>query len=290
MRKDRSIHLLTGDTGFHVLDDLKEEFADRYLNTGICEAAMAGVAAGLAVEGKRVFVFGIAPFVTMRCFEQVRNDICGQDLPVTLVGVGAGLTYGPAGMTHMAVDDIAVLSALPNMTVVCPGDPPETAAATRAILSHPGPCYLRLGKSGEPVVHARALETFELGRAITVRKGRDIALISTGTILPVAAEAGEMLNAEVISMPTVKPLDRAAVIDLAARCRAIATIEEHMLIGGLGSRVAALIAEETLDVRLKMFGLPDAYAARAGSQAFLRKQYGLTAPAIVEYLREFNHG
>lgn len=285
MERDPTVHLLTGDTGFHVFDDLKETFRDRYLNTGLCEAAMVGIAAGLAVAGKRVFVYGIAPFVTFRCFEQIRVDLCYANLPVTIVGVGAGLTYGPAGVTHHAIEDVAVLSALPNMTVVCPGDPVEAGAATRGVMALPGPAYLRLGKSGEPVVHPEEPAGFRIGRGIRVREGRDVALIASGSMLPTAVAAADILaqnglEPEVISMHTVKPLDEALVLDVARRCGTIATIEEHVARGGLGSVVGDVILAAGAHVRMFKFALPDAYACEAGSQTYLRAKYGLTAADI----------
>ncbi|MBT3295606.1 MAG: transketolase [Verrucomicrobia bacterium] len=293
MEQDPSVYLLVGDTGFHVFDDFQETFRDRYLNTGLCEAAMVGMAAGLAVAGKRVFVYGIAPFVTFRCFEQIRVDLCYANLPVTIVGVGAGLTYGPAGVTHHTIEDVAVLSALPNMTVVCPGDPVEAGAATREIMSLPGPCYLRLGKSGEPVVHQDEPADFRIGRGIRLREGRGVALIASGSMLPTAVAAAEILaesglEPEVISMHTVKPLDEELVLDVARRCGTIATIEEHVARGGLGSAVGDTILAAGAGVRMLRFALPDAYACEAGSQAYLRAAYGLTAGDIAG--RILNHG
>jgi len=285
MERDPSAFLLTGDTGFHIFDDFQKTFRDRYLNTGICEAAMVGMASGMAVAGKRVFIYGIAPFVTLRCFEQIRVDLCYPNLPVTIVGVGAGLVYGPAGVTHQTIEDVAVLSALPNMTIICPGDPVEAGAATREIASLPGPCYLRLAKSGEPVVHESEPDGFRIGRGIRLREGRDVALISTGSMLPEVVGAADILarnglEPEVISMHTVKPLDEALVLDVANRCGTIATIEEHVARGGLGSAVGDTVLAAGAGVRLLRFALPDAYAHEAGSQAYMRAKYGLTAAEI----------
>ena len=254
---------------------------------------MVGMAAGLAMAGKRVFTYGIAPFVTLRCFEQIRVDLCYANLPVTIVGVGAGLTYGAAGVTHHTIEDVAVLSALPNMTVVCPGDPVEAGAATRETMSLPGPCYLRLGKSGEPVVHETEPAGFRIGRGIRLREGRGVALIATGCMLPTAVEAADILaegglEPEVISMHTVKPLDEALVLDVASRCQVVATIEEHVARGGLGSAVGDAILAAGAGTRLLRFALPDAYAHEAGSQAYLRAKHGLTARDVAR--RILDHG
>jgi len=278
---DRSLLLLTGDTGFHVFDEFQRQFPAQYLNAGISEAAMIGMAAGLALSGKKVFVYGIAPFVTLRCLEQIRVDLCYQRLPVKIVGVGAGLTYGSSGSTHHTIEDIAVLNCLPAMTVLCPGDPHETTALTRAAMTLSGPCYLRIGKSGEPKVHPQPLPSLAIGQGISLRQGRDLAIIATGNMLAGAAEAcqllaGQGISAELVSMPTIKPLDSQLIFDLASRFRLIVTVEEHNVIGGLGSAVAAVLATEALPVRLLMAGIPDQYADPAGSQEFLREAYHLT--------------
>lgn len=289
MEKDDSVYLLTADTGFHVFDEYPTKFGERYLNVGICEGAMIGMAAGLALEGKKVFVYGIVPFVTMRCFEQIRVDLCYPTLPVTIIGVGGGLTYGPAGMTHHSIEDIALMNCLPNMTVLCPGDAVETEYALDAIMNLQGPCYLRLGKTGEAVIHSKPLTDFAIGKGITVRKGSDIAIIATGNMLPAAVEAGQLLRdkgkePEVVSMHTVKPIDRKLIIDIASRCKTIVTVEEHNMIGGLGSMVADVLTDENLKVKLKKFAINDQYAQKAGSQQYLRSQYGLTAENIAEEL------
>ena len=283
---DESVYLLTADTGFHVFEDLKERFADRYLNAGIAESSMIGLAAGLALQGKQVFVYGIVPFVTMRCFEQIRNDLCYPNLPVRVVGVGGGLTYGPAGMSHHSIEDIALMRVLPNMTVICPGDPVETAEAVRACARLKGPCYLRIGKTGEKVIHARGIPGFEIGKAVRLRDGGDVAVIGTGNMLETAADvcdalAKEGLQPALVSMHTVKPIDRRLIADLAGRCRMLVTIEEHSVIGGLGSAVGDVMTEEGLNVRLLKFALGDSYCHQAGSQEFLRRQYGLSAEQIV---------
>jgi len=283
---DESVYLLTADTGFHVFDEFKERFADRYVNAGVAESGMVGLAAGLAMQGKKVFVYGIVPFVTMRCFEQIRNDVCYPNLPVRVVGVGGGLTYGPAGMSHHSIEDIALMRALPNMTVICPGDPVEVTLAVKACGRLTGPCYLRIGKTGERIVHAQGPPSFEIGRGIQLRGGNDAAVISTGNMLATAVDVCDALAARgrqvaLVSMHTVKPIDRALIADLVRRCHRLITIEEHSVIGGLGSAVAEVISEQALDARLCKFALPDAYCHQAGSQDYLRRSYNLSAEQIV---------
>ncbi len=286
LRGDPTLMLLTADTGFHVFDDFQKDFPDNYLNVGIAEAAMIGVAAGLALAGRKVFVYGIAPFVTQRCLEQIRLDLCYQNLPVKIVGVGAGLTYGPAGPTHHAIEDIAIMNCLPHMTIFCPGDVLETAAAVKASMELAGPCYLRLGKSGEPAVHSGSNLDFAVGQGIWLRPGRDLAIVATGNMLAAGAEVCLLLEkhnlqAGLISMPTVKPLDRELLVQLAGNFPLLVTLEEHNLIGGLGSTVGNLILNEGLAVRLLKFGIPDCYTDCAGSQEYWRERYGLSPPQIV---------
>src|SRR3954470_17523784 len=192
--RDARVHLLTADLGYSVVEPFAAAFPRRFTNVGVAEQNLIGVAAGLALCGKCVFVYSIANFPTLRCLEQVRNDVCYHQADVKIVAVGGGLAYGPQGYTHHGVEDLAIMRALPGMTVVAPGDPIETRLATRALARQPGPAYLRLGKAREPAVHASP-PRFRLGRAIRVRAGRDATLISTGTMLAACATAAADLAA-----------------------------------------------------------------------------------------------
>ncbi|MBU0673289.1 MAG: hypothetical protein KJ950_01445 [Proteobacteria bacterium] len=292
LASDPAILLLSSDTGFHVFDDFQRDYPAHYLNVGISEAAMIGMAAGLALSGRKVMAYAIAPFATFRCLEQIRVDLCCQNLPVMVVGVGAGLTYGPAGPTHHTIEDIAVMKALPNMTVFCPGDPWETEAAVRAGLTLDGPCYLRLGKSSEPLVHQQA-PSFRVGEGILLCPGKDLAILSTGTMLAAAVEVADRLSevhgisAELISMPTVKPIDRRLIGEAAERFPLLVTMEEHNVLGGFGSAVADAILEVgPTATRLLKFGIPDVYSDIAGSQEYLRAKYGLDPKTMVTRILE----
>lgn len=276
--------LLTGDLGFSVLAEFSDRFPERFLNAGVAEQNMMGVAAGLALSGQVVLTYSIANFPVMRCLEQLRNDVCYHNLDVKTVSVGAGLTYGAHGYTHHATEDLAVMRALPNMTVMAPGDPVEARLAVGAMLERPGPCYLRLGKSGEPVVHATD-PAFEIGRAIVVRKGDDVALISTGGALNITVEAAALLEAQgvsarVLSMHTVEPLDSSAVASAAAETSLIATIEPHSPVGGL--RDAVLAAIPLVAPRILSFSIPREMVARVGSCEHLMSTAGLTSSAIAD--------
>jgi len=287
--KDSRIHLITSDTGFKVFDDYQKTFPKRYLNIGISEASMIGVAAGLALSGKIVFVYGIVPFVTMRCFEQIRNDLCMHNLPVRIVGVGQGLTYGGEGATHHAIEDIAVMSCLPNMTVVCPGDPVETEKAMDGSMNLEGPVYFRLGKSGEKVLHTNGAPDFQIGKGIVHSHGEKIALIATGNMLETALDVADSLKEKggcpsVISMHTVKPIDRELIKELSKKYSLFVTLEEHSLIGGLGAMVANVITEQKLNVDLVKFAVPDIYVNSSRNQEGLRRQFGLNRKNIIDKL------
>jgi transketolase len=285
---DSSVVFLTADLGFKLFDDFSARFPGRFLNVGVAEANMIGVAAGLALGGYRPFVYSIVPFATLRCLEQIRNDICYNRAPVTVVGVGGGYSYGPNGPTHHAMEDIAVMRSLPNMTVVCPADPVETELAVRAIGAQAGPAYLRLGRAGDPVVH-RAPPDFRLGQAITLRSGADCTLLSTGGMLPLALAAADLLSPEiscrVLSMHTVKPLDGAALQQCCRETGALFTLEEHSRIGGFGSSVAEWLAENDLQTPLRVFGAGDCFMHLSGSQDYLREAQALTPEHIAQGIR-----
>lgn len=287
--EDSSINLVVGDLGFGVVETFAKRFPKQFLNAGVAEQNMTGLAAGLALCGKTVFTYSIANFPTLRCLEQIRNDVCYHNANVKVVAVGGGFAYGSLGMTHHATEDLAIMRTLPGMTVLAPGDPVETELAVRAAAARPGPCYLRLGRAGEPTVHT-ADTPFRIGKAITVREGENITLIATGDMLFTAVQladrlAGEGVSARVLSMHTVKPLDTEAVLTAAKETRAVVTIEEHSVIGGLGSAIAEVLAESGVAVSFKRIGLPPAFCREVGSQEYLRERNGLTVPAIYRVLQ-----
>lgn len=292
---DPRIVLVSGDIGNRLFDPFKARFPQRFLNCGVAEANMIGLSAGMAACGLRPVAYTIAAFATTRCFEQIRVDLCYQHLPVVVAGVGAGLAYAANGGTHHACEDIAILRALPGMTVVCPGDPVEVRLALRAALQHPGPVYLRLGKKGEPVVH-QTPPAFVIGKGIRLRAGTDLCLLSTGNVLSLVLEAAAALqadgvSAEVVSLHTVKPLDTDLLAEAFARFRVVATVEEHSLIGGLGGAVAEWCVEQGIPGgRLRRFGTADRFLHAAGGQSFARQHYGLTRDGIATGVREALEG
>jgi transketolase len=257
------------------------------MNCGVAEANMIGMAAGLALSGLRPVAYTINAFITARCLEQIRVDLCYHDSPVVLVGVGGGLSYASLGGTHHSCEDVALLRALPNMTVVCPGDAVETRLALRAALACAGPVFIRLGKKGEPVVH-REPPRFELGKGLWLRRGTDVCLLSTGTVLPVALAAAGVLgdrgvSVGVVSLHTVKPLDVELLADVFDTYTVVATVEEHSVIGGLGGAVAEWLADgPPRHGRLVRIGTPDAFFHEAGEQEYARERLGLTPAHIAE--------
>ena len=289
-RVDKRIFLLVGDLGYSVVEPFRQEFPDRFINVGVAEQNMTGIATGLALSGKVVFTYSIANFPTLRCLEQIRNDVCYHEANVKIVAVGGGFSYGAQGMTHHATQDLAIMRALPNMIVIAPGDPVEAALATRAVAKWPGPCYMRLGKAQEPVVHKTSPD-FQIGKAIVVREGSDVTLITTGGILFNTVQVAERLaqqgiQARVLSMPTIKPLDTEAVLAAARQTKAIVTVEEHSMIGGLGSAVAEVLAElGNSHVTFRRIGIKDEFCQQVGSQEYLRGIYGLSVDGIVEVVR-----
>ncbi|MGQ0811183.1 MAG: transketolase family protein [Nitrospiraceae bacterium] len=288
--EDARVHLVVGDIGFGVVEPFATRFPDRFLNAGVAEQNMTGIAAGIALSGKVVFTYSIGNFPTFRCLEQIRNDICYHHADVKIVAVGGGYVYGSLGMTHHATEDLAIMRALPHMTVIAPGDPVETKFLTRAVLREPGPCYLRLGRAGEPTVHKAGVEV-ALGKAITVREGRDLTLISTGGMLPIAVQVGELLRdlnieARVLSMHTLKPIDMEALFSAALETQAIVTLEEHSVIGGLGGAVAEVLAESgELRVPFKRIGLPSEFSSHVGDQEYMQAVHGLSVDGIVNTLK-----
>lgn len=283
--RDPRIVLVTGDLGFSVLEKFRDKLPAQYVNAGVAEQNMTSMAVGMALEGRIVFTYSIANFPTLRCLEQVRNDVCYHEANVKIVAVGGGFAYGAAGASHHATEELGVMRLMPNLTVVAPADPVEARAAAAALVAHPGPCYLRLGKAGEPTLHPGPID-FALGRALRVREGRDLALISTGGMLKaalgVAARLAERgVAARVLSMHTLKPIDAAAVLAAARETGALLTLEQHSVLGGLGGAVAELLAESGVPVRFKRVGLPSAFAPAVGSQEWLERRHGLDEESIV---------
>lgn len=293
-KKDKDIELITGDLGFGVLKPYWETLPNQFVNAGIAEQSMTGVAAGMALEGKKVFTYSIGNFPTLRCLEQIRNDCAYHNANVNVICVGGGYVYGSLGMSHHATEDIAVLRALPDVTVVCPGDPIEAELAVRAIANYDGTCYLRLGRGGEKRINTD-LKEFEIGKAYRIRQAKaekkQIAVFSTGAILEETTKACDMLeeqgySVEQYSFPTVKPIDKEVIAECAAKFEHIFTVEEHNIIGGFGSAVAEVLSGLGTKAKLYRIGINDFYCIEVGSQQYLREQVGINAEGITKKVRK----
>lgn len=294
-KKDSNIELVTGDLGFGVLKPYFEQLPNQFTNAGIAEQSMTGIAAGMALCGKTVFTYSIGNFPTLRCIEQIRNDCAYPHANVKIVCVGGGFVYGSLGMSHQATEDIAIMRALPEVTVVCPGDLVEAAEATKAIAHIPGTVYLRLGRGGEKRIHNK-IENFQIGKAIKIQDAKDdcdkkVALFSTGAILDEATDAARMLEeagigVEEYSFHTVKPIDKDVILDCAKRYDYIVTVEEHNVIGGFASAVSEVITDSDEKAKLIKIGLNDEYCSKVGNQKYLRAQYGMVAEDIVNKVKE----
>ena len=284
--KDPRIHLVLADIGYGEIEPFARKFPERYMNCGVMEQNMTGVACGIAMDGNIAITYSIANFPTLRCLEQIRNDVCYHNANVKIVIIGGGVSYGPLGISHHSTEDIAIMRALPNMVVVAPCDLQEAEAATRAMLAYEGPVYYRCDYVGEKPIHKGPIQ-FELGKAITVEEGTDCTVIFSGPLgleaqkaVSIVREKG--ISCRLISMHTIKPIDREAIVKAARETGRILTVEEHNLSGGLGSAVAEVLADEgCMNVKMKRMALPDVFVHEVGSQQFLRERYGLGMQDIV---------
>lgn len=286
--EDPSVMLVNGDLGFSVLDDFIARYPGNYVNAGIAEQNMTALACGMALAGARAYTYSIANFPTLRCLEQIRNDVCYHRANVTIVAVGGGFSYGQLGMSHFATEDLAILRALPEMTVVAPSDPWQAQALTRQLHARGGPAYLRIDKSAAGLPEAPVV----LGKAREVRAGDDAVVFATGGILGEALAAAGLLataglSIRVVDVHTIKPLDTEAICAAAAACGHVVTLEEHSIIGGLGGAVAETCLEAGIALRgFRRIGLADRFPDIVGDQAYLRARYGLDAASVATVLRE----
>jgi transketolase len=286
-RNDR-VAFVTGDLGFQVFDEFHSRFGPRYVNVGVAEAQMIYTAAGMAAEGWRPVAYSIASFATARPFEQIRYCVAYPGLPVVLVGAGRGYLYSTSGVSHHAPDDLALMTSLPGMTVVAPGDPEEVAQLLPQLFELPGPSYLTVGRFGEP--DYRAPEPAVLGKARKLRDGERVAVLCTGEIANEVLQGVDGLRSEgirpaVYQMHTVKPLDEATLSLLADSSDTVIVVEEHLPAGGLWSAVASWLARAGNSVRAVRLGAPDVFALGNLKQKELRRRFGVDAPAVGEACR-----
>lgn len=284
-QKDERIFFIGSDLGVGVLKEFKQNIPSRFFMEGVCEANIIGMAAGLAMDGQIVYINTIATFLTRRCFEQIAVDLCMHNVRVRLIASGGGLVYAPLGPTHLAIEDIAILRALPNMTIVAPADAVEMKRLMPATVDYPGPIYIRVAKGYDPVVTADT--PFTIGKALRMRDGDDAVLLTTGVGLQVCLKAADQLAAQgiragVLHLPTIKPLDVAAILEAIERVPIAISVEEHTLMGGLGSAIAEVLCETDLlaGCKFKRIGIPDVFPDKYGDQNGLMKRYGISAENV----------
>lgn len=285
--KDPSVVLLSGDIGNRLFDEFKNRYPGRFYNCGVAESNMMSMAAGMASCGLRPVVYTITPFLTYRCIEQIRDDVCYHQQRVVIVGTGSGLSYASLGTTHHSCEEMGMLRLLPGLSVLAPADSFEVEMTLRAAVAHTGPVYIRIGKKGEPAVHSAACQ-WRIGDVVAMRHGTDVAFLSTGTLLQESLETAALLadaglSSTVLSMPTVKPLNTAVLEDAFARHRLVVTVEEHSILGGLGGSVAEWLSDQPSSrAKLLRIGTPDAFLHRNGEQEHARSILGLTPSKMLE--------
>ncbi len=290
-RKDKRVFFIGSDLGTGTLQKFKEEMPERFFMEGISEANMIGLAAGLAMEGKIPYINTIATFLTRRCFEQVVIDLGLHNLDVRLLGSGGGLVYAPSGPTHQAIEDFAIMRAIPNMTIIAPADANEMRRAMLQSLDHQGPIYVRIAKGGDPIVTSDDIP-FRIGKSLLMKEGSDVLIVTTGTTLQIGLQASDQLkkwgiDAGVLHIPTVKPIDKEAILSYMEGVSVIVTVEEHSIIGGLGATVAEILSEANFasPKRFKRIGIPDVFADQYGSQESLMRSFGITTENVVTTIK-----
>ena len=286
-QQDKRVLFIGSDLGHGVLDKMKKELPDQFFMEGVSEQYIIGMAAGLAMEGFIPYVNTIATFLTRRCYEQVAVDLCMHDLPVRLIANGGGGVYAPLGPTHLAIEDIAIMRALPNMAVVAPCDADEMNRLMMSTLEWPHPIYIRLARGGDPIV-SKDDRGFELGKSIKMKDGADGLFVTTGVMTQLALETAEILKAKgvdvgVLHVHTIKPFDASGVVSAVESVKAVVTVEEHIVNGGLGSAVLESCSElhPELLPKISRIGIPDKFATEYGSQSSLLKHWGITSDNLV---------
>lgn len=287
---NKNVMCIVGDLGAFLLKNYIRDYPKNYFNLGAAEQNIVGVAAGLAMSGKIPFIYSITPFITSRCHEQIKIDICYNNANVKIIGVGSGVSYGTMGSTHHSLEDIAIMSALPNLTVISPSDPAEVEEAVFAAANHMGPTYIRITLQSNPLDYKRG--NFKIGRARIVEKGRNCAIIATGEMVGIALEAKDMLKKDkikpyVINMHTIKPMDKNLIENLSEECKAIVSIEEHGVIGGLGSMVSSIISQNPKSkARFEIMGFNDVFCKEYSSDKLkILEKYGLSANHLAAAVR-----
>jgi transketolase len=289
----RDIFVLTADLGYKLFDRFRSSFAERFINAGVAESNMVGIASGLSLCGKNVYCYSIIPFLVMRAYEQIRIDIAYSNLNVKLVGVGGGFTYGMEGITHFGFEDFSLMRSLPNMRIVCPADPLEAHTLAKISAEEKGPLYIRLGQNGDSAIHEKT-PALEIGKAMILQEGRDVAIFAIGNMVSMAKKASELLQRKgiastVINMHTLSPLDAESISQIASAHDALFSLEEHNFDGGLGTAIGEVLLKSGYRGIFRKFGIPCNVTKIIGKADFLRYKCGLTPESVSQsILNEIN--
>lgn len=293
LAKNNNISVLTGDLGYGVFENFVKKYPNKFYNVGICEQFMTSCAAGLAICGEIVVTYSIGNFNTLRCLEQIRNDVCYHNAHVIIISVGGGFSYGSLGMSHHATEDIAIMSVLPNMKVFAPGDPEEAIEAIRFAVNHEGPSYIRLARRGEPILYKKQYNLNILEVQKVFEENTHIAILASGPILSEAIKCHMLLKEKgiltsVYSVPTIKPIDSDFICKLADRIDYLITIEEHQKFGGLGSVIGDLLDnKKIIKPKIIKFGLNDEFTSTVGSETYLQKYYHIDAQSVCDSISKY---
>jgi transketolase len=290
MDNHEEIIIITADIGYSVFEGLQRKFPKRFFNTGITEQSSVSLASGLALSGYTVFFYAQAPFATMRCFEQIRLDVAYNNLNVKIIGTAAGYSSNQLGVSHFALEDVGLMRLLPNMKIYSPGDPIESAWATKSAYENKGPAYIRLTKSGSPIVHQKEIHDPKNG--IVLKEGKDIAILVSGSLLPSSVEVSNILrdkgiNAKLISFPQIKPLNEKVLVRQIKDIPYVFTIEEHLAVGGFGTAVTEILMDAGVKLNLLRFGAPDKFTPVTGSIPYLLNYNGLSTQMMIKRIENF---
>lgn len=281
-RENKDGYLVVGDAGYGVWDKFQEELPNQYINPGINEAACIGLSAGMALSGHKVFYYNIIPFVLMRCYEQVRLDICYQDLPVVLIGIGSGITYAPAGMTHYSLEDITLAKTMPNLTIFSPSDPIQTKKAVEFAIKSDKPTYIRISRSGEPKIFD---ENIDITKPQYIKKGSKQAIVFHGSIIDEVLKIyDELKDTSIISIPMISPIDENSINEILKNHETIYIVEEHFEEGGFGTILSDYAMKNKIFTNIEKIAIPNHYIHDIGNCNYLRKLYKIDSTSILERL------
>lgn len=291
MKENKNIYFLAGDLGYNAVEAIEKDFPSRFINVGIAEQNMMSMAAGLALAGKKVYVYSVISFLIMRTYEQIRDDICFQDLDVTLLGIGGGLSYGYLSSTHFALEDIAIMRVLPNISIFSPADEVEAGLGIEALAKYKHPLYIRIGKRREPIIYEKPYP-FRFGKGVVLREESDTTVFATGPLIDEVLKTADLLQRAknikitVVNIHTIKPIDEKLILKHSLGKKIVFSVEEHYENGGLGGAIAEILVKYKNAPRLHTIGVANEFVKELGSQSYLRKRLGLNAKGLAKKIKK----